>query len=155
MSLFSFVRCGGSIGASSTPPIDIPTPVAQLSVSSPDDGGLVTITGGSGFADDGSTINIVNGTSSSLNLGLLDMLVPTAHAQTTQVVVATSSGSFLTTLEASSGDSINFTYILNGEQLTASLSVTDSQPKITASTSQRILDIDIDTANNSGCFSFK
>lgn len=137
-------HCGSAATSGGTPPVDIPTPVSRLSISSPDQNGIITVTGEAGFADGGTSITVTNTSTNSASL--LDFLMARAWAQSLQTVTANQDGSFRTSLEASAGDEISISYTLNGAETISTTSVPSNQPLIT--TAVDLQDLAIDRNNN-------
>jgi len=140
------IHCGSSTssGSSSTPPVDIPSPVSHLSISTPDSNGEVTVTGDAGFAD-GSTLVTVLNASQTARL-FTDLFISVAHAGTSSTVTSNADGSFQTTISASAGDSLTVSYTNGG----TATSVSDSVPqkRFLVSTSVTLKDISMDPTTN-------
>jgi hypothetical protein len=143
-SLLGVTNCGSSSSATSTssPPVDIPSPVSHLSISSPDATGQVTVTGEAGFADAGTTVTVENTTTSSARL-LPSWVIQDAFAQTVSATATVAAdGSFSTHLAASEGDTLTVTYTSGGTETSAEDSVPDAQPLISSTVT--LYDVSID-----------
>lgn len=142
------IHCGASSGDTTTPQIDIPAPVSHLSISSPDENGMVRITAEAGFADPGSTVTITNqGSSSSLiiPLAVTENDFQQNAAESSITVTADANGAFQTQMAASAGDSIVISYVKNSTDTSASTSVPNTQHNVDANTN--ILDIAVDASS--------
>lgn len=139
--MIGFVHCGAAGGG--TPPIDIPTPVSHLSISSPNSDGLVTVTAEAGFADGGTKATITNISASS---SVTTLFISTAWAQSVVTVTASFTGAFQTELQASAGDTLRLEYTSSGEPKTVDVIVPANQPQI--STTFNILDVVVDPNTN-------
>ncbi len=111
--LFLLNSCGSATGA---PPVSIPAPApAKIRVTSPNDDGLVTVTGSAGAVSANTTVRVTNVTASgtaSLDR-FLEFVVRTAWAQaaTTVETTAAADGSFSVQIAASVGDSLRIVVI--------------------------------------------
>lgn len=133
LSLGGLVQCSGSSGASSSspssPPVDIPSPVSHLSISSPDASGAVRVAGAAGFADTGATVTVTaTSNSSSLVRGLANA-EPLATS-TSQSTTANADGSFRVSITASINDTIAVVYTLSSTLSQTSSSVPQNRPAI-------------------------
>lgn len=123
--------CFGSSAASSTPsspPVDIPSPVSHLSISSPDTDGNVRVAGAAGFADAGSTVTVTSTPASSSVVRQSVQAKPLLT--TTATVTANADGSFVITLESSVGATITVTFTLESTLSETDSSVPDNKPLI-------------------------
>jgi len=136
------VHCGSAAGGG-TPPIDIPTPVSHLSISSPDPDGDVTVTASATFADGNTAYTITNLTSTGSTASLF---ISVAWAQSSVTGTTNMDGSFRDVVDASAGDTLEIMYISGGSDTTVTVTVPANQPLI--STSFTIEDVVIDPDAN-------
>lgn len=142
--IVSTVHCGAAGGS---PPIDIPTPVSHLSISSPNKDGMVLVTGEAGFADGNTAYTISNlAPSNSIANSIVNLIISTAWAQSVVSGTTNADGSFQTEIGGSSGDSLQVTSISGGAQIDVSASVPQNQPQV--ATNFTIQDVVIDPNTN-------
>lgn len=110
------ISCGS--GGGSTPPVDIPAPVAHLSVSTPDSDGHARVTGEAGAADAEVTVTIRNVTKEGP--ALVKEVV-----KMVETTVSASDGSFQDAIEADVGDTISVTRLVDGSEQSDSTAVPD------------------------------
>ncbi len=137
--LMTLLAFGGCTSSGTTPSVEIPAPVAHLSISSPDDTGEVRITADAGFADAGTTTTITN---PNVTSSWLDYLLRLALAHATHEVTVNTDGSFQESIEASVGDTVSVTYTSDGVETSENLTVPDNTPPLPNTTS--ILDVSFD-----------
>jgi hypothetical protein len=124
-TLLTLSDCGSG---DSGPAADIPAPVSHLSISSPDAGGEVRITGSAGLTDAGTTITISNPNATSSDLW--KFFIRQAYAHTTHTTAADADGSFQTSIEGAVGDAITVSYVSGGETQSDSLTVPANVPAL-------------------------
>jgi hypothetical protein len=102
----SYVAGCGS-GASS-PPASIPAPVSSLiTLTPPDDTGLIIVTGDMGSVEPGATVLAANITKGGVVLWWEDLLIRSAHAQVFETsTFADDEGRFVINIDGDSGDQI-------------------------------------------------
>lgn len=114
------VLFGFACGSASAPPVDLPAPITgRITVSDPDAGGYVTITGESGAVTGSSTVMAVNENVAGSVANIIDFMIESVWAGDTSFpttcsesghacALADADGAFSMMLAASNGDSIVF-----------------------------------------------
>ncbi len=127
--------------ATGAPPVSIPAPApASIRVTSPDEDGLVTVTGSAGAVTGGNTVRVTNlttsGQASSQVFWELFMRSAWAAGEVTAETVAAADGSFSLQIAASIGDELEIVSIdpATGEASDAlEISVADNAPPLSFS----------------------
>ncbi len=109
---FCLQACGSSSGA---PPVSIPAPAtANIRASSPDDDGLVTVSGGDGAVEVEATVQVTNTDATALRWEWFQMLLwRIAWAQTASTVTTTAdaNGAFSVQITADEDDTLEIVAI--------------------------------------------
>lgn len=132
---------GTTEASPSSPPVDIPSPVSHLSISSPDADGLVRVVGAAGFADAGSTVTV---TSTQATSSLIKNSVRKGALQATTSATGTvnADGSFSVSLTSGVGDTITVTFTLESTLSQTDANVPDNKPLIPEGVS--LFDVSVD-----------
>lgn len=105
--------CGSGVNA---PPASIPAPVSSLiSVSPPDQDGLVLVSGAPGAVLPNANVIAANLTQGGFVQRLESLFIRSAHAQVQAAVTADDQGAFDLELEANEGDEIGIRQIVDSE----------------------------------------
>lgn len=108
---------GCSSGASS-PPASIPAPVSSLiTLTEPDQTGLIVVTGDAGSVEPGAMVLAANLTQGGVVFRWEDLLIRSAHAQVIQATAtADDQGRFSLNIDGASGDQIGLRQQVGAEQ---------------------------------------
>jgi hypothetical protein len=108
---------GGCGTGASAPPASIPAPVSSLiTVSSPNEDGLVLVSGAPGAVLPNASVIAANLTQGGFVQRLESLFIRDAHAQVQASVTADDQGAFDLELEGANGDEIGLRQIDNGDQ---------------------------------------
>lgn len=140
------LHCGGATTDAVTDPVDIPTPVSHLSISSPGSDGNVRITAPDGYADPGTTVTIETSSASSSESENELLSASVSARLTTASDTVADDGSFQLELEGSIDDTCTITYTTDGTETTGTGTVPANQPPLPLSLT--LTDIDIDPVEN-------
>lgn len=112
--LITCLSCSGSSGSDTSSPLDIPAPVAHLTITTPDSEGVSRVTAAKNYADAGTSVTVTatGGTSSSLTRKTLTKA--SVRNTTTATATVAADGSFQVEIVASLTDTITVTYTLSG-----------------------------------------
>ncbi|HSA60498.1 MAG TPA: hypothetical protein VLJ37_12535 [bacterium] len=114
----SFSSVGGCSSGASAPPASIPAPVSSLiSLTPPDDTGLIVVTGDVGSVEPGATVIAANVTKGGVVFRWEDLFIRSAFAQVFEATTtADDAGRFVLNIDGDSGDQIGIRQQVGTEQ---------------------------------------
>lgn len=115
-SLSNVAGCSG--GGASSPPASIPAPVSSLiTLTTPDNTGLIVVTGQDGAVNPNATVLAANLTQGGTVFRWEDLIIRSAYAQVFQAATnADANGAFILNIDGNSGDQIGLRQEVGGEQ---------------------------------------
>jgi hypothetical protein len=114
----SVSHVAGCGSGASAPPASIPAPVSSLiTLTPPDETGLIIVTGDEGAVEPGATVIAANITKGGIVLWWEDLFIRSAHAQLFEATTnADDLGRFVLNIDGDSGDQIGIRQMVGTEQ---------------------------------------